>query len=129
MPEDIFKVFARLGFSKYEAMAYATLCACGRLKIGELAKYSGVPQSRIYLIVSQLEQKGAVIVSRVWPSTAENVPLREIVSSRVKQYLRDAETVSEYIKSIQSTEIFKHLYHTRKIALRSNGRLDLCPQA
>ena len=129
MPEDIFKVFARLGFSKYEAMAYATLCACGRLKIGELAKYSGVPQSRIYLILSQLEEKGAVVLSKIRPKTAESIPLKQIISSRVRQYLRDAQNIMEYVESIQNTEVFKHLYHTRKIALRSNGRFDLCPEA
>ena len=129
LPEDIFTVFARLGFSRYEAKAYATLCACGRLKMGELAKYSSVPQSKIYSIVENLEGKGAVNVSRGGRiATAESVSLKEIVAARMRQYLRDAQRVSEYVESIQNAEAFKHLYHTRRIALRSNGRVSLSPQ-
>jgi len=129
LPEDIFTVFARLGFSQYEAMAYATLCACGRLKMGMLAKYSRVPQSKIYDVASSLEDKGAAIVSRTRPAIAESVPLKQIVSARVRQYLDDAQKIAEYVQSIQNTELFKHLYHTRRIALRSNGRASLSPQA
>lgn len=128
LPEDIFSVFGRLGFSKYEAEVYATLCACGRLKMGQLAKYSTVPQSKIYCVVKSLEDKGAIVVSRVWKATAESVPLKQIVAERVREYLRDAQTVREYVESIQNTEAFKHLYHTRRIALRSNGRPTLPAQ-
>jgi len=129
LPEDIFTVFARLGFSRYEAKAYATLCACGSLKMGELAKYSTVPQSKIYLVVEGLERKHAVVVSRIWKSTAESASFRQIVASRIKQYLRDAETVSDYVESIRNTEAFKHMHHTRRIALRSNGRFALPAQS
>jgi len=128
LPEDIFTVFGRLGFSRYEAKVYATLCACGRLKMGELAKYSTVPHSRIYGIVERLEQKGEVIVSRTWTSTAHSVPLKQIVASRVRHYLQDAHKVAKYVESIQNTEAFKHFYNTRRIALRSNGRLTLPSQ-
>ncbi len=126
LPEDIFTVFSRLGFSKYEAMAYATLCACGRMKMGQLAKYSRIPQSKIYYVLDSLEIKGAVVISRARPLTAESVPLKTIVSLRVKQYLQDTRTVSEYVESIQNTRIFEHLYRTRRIALR---RLALPSQA
>lgn len=129
LPEDIFTIFERLGFSKYEAKVYATLCACGRLKMHQLAKYSNVPQSKIYYVIDNLERKKAVIVSRDRPTTAESVPLKLIVSLRVKQYLQDAQRVLDYVESIQNTEVFKHLYHTRRIALRSNGRINLPTQA
>ena len=91
LPEDIFTVFARLGFSKYEAQVYATLCACWRLKMLPLARYSTVPQSKVYLTVESLEEKGAVVVSRLWKTTAESVSLKQIVAARMSEYLRDAE--------------------------------------
>ena len=128
LPEDIFTVFARLGFSKYEAKVYATLCACGRLKMRQLARYSTVPQSKIYSVVESLEMKGAVVVIRASKAIAESMSLRQIVASRIKQYLRDAQAVSKYVKSIQNTEAFKHMYHSRRIALRSNGKLTLPAQ-
>jgi len=128
LPEDIFTVFGRLGFSKYEAEVYATLCACGRLKMRQLARYSTVPHSKIYSVVESLERKGAVVVSRASKAIAESTSLRQIVASRIKQYLRDARTVSDYVESIQNTGAFKHMYHTRKIALRSNGRITLPAQ-
>lgn len=129
LPENIFEVFARLGFGAYEAKVYATLCACGRLKIRELSKYSDVPQSKIYEVLDGLEKKDAVVISRSPPTTAESVPVKQVVASRVRQYLRDAERIARYVESIQSTELFKHFYHTQRIALRSNGRLSLPTQA
>ena len=48
LPESIFEVFSRLGFTEYEAKVYAVLCACGRLKVGALSKYSNVPQCKVY---------------------------------------------------------------------------------
>jgi sugar-specific transcriptional regulator TrmB len=128
LPEDIFAVFGRLGFSRYEAKVYATLCACGRLKMQELATYSTVPQSKLYAVVEGLEHKGAVVVSRVRISTAESVSLRHIVATRMRQYMEDAQKISAYVEAIQSTEAFKHLCHTRRIALRSNGALSSPPQ-
>ena len=122
-------MFARLGFPRYEAKVYATLCACGRLKMRELAKYSTVPQSRIYSVVERIEEKGVVVVSRVWTAIVESMPLKQIVAARVSQYLRDAQAVSKYVESIQNTGTFKHFYHTRRVALRSNGRLSLPSQA
>lgn len=74
-------MFGRLGFSRYEAKVYATLCACGRLKMGELAKYSTVPHSRICGIVERLEQMGAVVVSRTCPATAESVSPKQMVAT------------------------------------------------
>jgi len=38
-------------------------------------------------------------------------------------------SVLEYVKSIQNTEMFKHLYRTRRSAVRGNGRLSLLPRA
>ncbi len=128
LPEDIFTVFARLGFTRYEAMVYATLSACGSLKMGQLAKYSRVPQCKIYGVIDSLEEKGAVVVSKVQPLTAESVPLKEVVSFRFRQYLSDARKVSGYVESIQNTRAFEHLYRTRKVALRSNGRPSLPSQ-
>jgi sugar-specific transcriptional regulator TrmB len=129
LPEDIFTVFARLGFSKYEARAYATLSACGRLKMGQLAKYSSVPQSKIYAVADSLEEKGAVILAKDFPATAESITLKQIVSARVKRYLQDAQRVLEYVESIQNTKAFEHLYRTRRASLRINGRFDLPSQA
>jgi len=63
-------VFARLGFSRYEAKVYATLCAYGRLKMGKLAKYSSVPQSKIYSVIGCLEEK--VYLKGGWLDAAEH---------------------------------------------------------
>jgi len=72
LPEDIFSVFERLGFSRYEAKVYATLCACGRLKMGHLAKYSTVPQSKIYLVVESLEEHESANRIRTRSTREEN---------------------------------------------------------
>jgi len=49
-----------IGLTKNESKAYKTLLEHGKLGAGEISKFSGVPYSRIYDVLSSLEQKGLI---------------------------------------------------------------------
>lgn len=56
----IIERLAHIGFSKYEAKAYACLLAKNPVSAYELAKASGIPTSKIYEVLSRLSEKKAV---------------------------------------------------------------------
>ena len=53
-------VKAHFGLNSYEAQVYLALLEKGPLTAGELTKYTTVPRSRIYDVLSMLEKKGFV---------------------------------------------------------------------
>ena len=50
--------YSLVGLNKYEGAAYEALIQFGRLTASELSKHSGVPQGKIYDVMSALEFKG-----------------------------------------------------------------------
>jgi hypothetical protein len=49
-----------VGFSEYEAKAYATLVQGGAMTGYQLAKASGIPRPNVYPVIDRLEKRGAV---------------------------------------------------------------------
>ena len=58
---DAISQLQQLGFSEYEARAYAMLLQRSPLNGYELAKFSGVPRANVYAILQKLEDRGAVV--------------------------------------------------------------------
>ena len=50
----------KFGFSKYETLVYTTLLMKGSSTASEIVETSGIPQPRLYDIVSSLERKGLI---------------------------------------------------------------------
>jgi sugar-specific transcriptional regulator TrmB len=59
---NIIKNLASIGFSEYEAKAYAALHKKNPVTAYELSKASGIPTSKIYEVLSRLDEKGIVSV-------------------------------------------------------------------
>ncbi|MFA5663874.1 TrmB family transcriptional regulator [Castellaniella sp.] len=51
----------QLGFTEYEARAYAALVAEGELNGYELAKKTGIPRANIYAVAARLVERGAIL--------------------------------------------------------------------
>ncbi|MFA7437962.1 TrmB family transcriptional regulator [Castellaniella sp.] len=51
----------QLGFTEYEARAYAALVAGGEMNGYELAKKTGIPRANIYAVAARLVERGAVL--------------------------------------------------------------------
>lgn len=86
----------RLGFTRYEALAYVALLRRSPLTGYELAKTSGVPRPNIYAVLDRLEERGAVMRVNVTSAT-QFVPVAsgELVGRlrrNLEQTLREAET-------------------------------------
>lgn len=86
---DILRALQQLGFTEYEARAYAALVAGGELNGYALAKASGIPRANIYAVAGKLVARGAA--SRVertagaaYVALAPKQLLREIDAERRK---------------------------------------------
>jgi len=84
-----------LGFSEYEAKAYAALLTKSPVSGYELAKLSGVPRSMIYEVVGKLTARGAAMLLRTGGSTKyAPVPAEEFLD----QLQREHETLIDSLK-------------------------------
>ena len=57
--KDVAPLLQDLGFSEYEARAYATLVGTGTANGYEIAKASGMPRANVYAVLEKLVQRGA----------------------------------------------------------------------
>jgi sugar-specific transcriptional regulator TrmB len=59
--DELFKSLMTLGFTQYQARAYLALLQAPRISGYELARRSGIPQSKIYEVADKLIQKELVV--------------------------------------------------------------------
>jgi sugar-specific transcriptional regulator TrmB len=69
MDDDVMDKLVDLGFSEYEAKAYAALLRESPVTGYQLSKLSGVPRSMIYEVVGKLTARGAAMTLRTGGST------------------------------------------------------------
>ncbi len=118
--ENIIKFLQGLGLNEYEAKAYSALSMTGPMKAGDIAKESGVPQSKIYWVLDDLIEKQFVEVAEGKPkeyrATAADVALRRLVEEKeksitsVKSELRE---MSGYLKPVKGGEAMSGIWTVR----------------
>ena len=57
---DLISNLVEFGLSQYEARAYITMVGRGSLSASEIAYYSNLPRTKIYLTLKKLEKKGTI---------------------------------------------------------------------
>jgi len=103
--ERVLRHLAELGLSNYEGKAYFGSLVLGRAKAWDLARYSTVPQSRIYNVIERLQEKGLVEMQGK-PVYVEPVPLRELASRMVKyrqEQIRKTRKAEQELESLVRT--------------------------
>jgi sugar-specific transcriptional regulator TrmB len=103
--EEIIRILGKLGLSYYESKAYAALVFLGPSKASIISEESGVTQSRIYDILSQLMNKQLVEVFRGRPkeykAVRPAVALRQLLAAherRLKLLKRKVSKISSLLK-------------------------------
>jgi sugar-specific transcriptional regulator TrmB len=64
---DLVGNLEEFGLSQYEARAYLTMIGKGSLSASEIAYYSHLPRTKIYLTLKKLEKKGLSVISQQKP--------------------------------------------------------------
>jgi sugar-specific transcriptional regulator TrmB len=94
--EKVLKVLRSCGLTEYESKAYFTLLLTDREKMWELSKKSSVPQSKIYLVVDSLKNKGLVDLSEESPKTASPRPLEPYLSKAINSKQKEISKLVDY---------------------------------
>lgn len=102
MPADIELVasLTRLGFTQYEAQAYAALVGQAALTGAEVGRRASMPPSKVYETLGRLEARGAVLVNRSEPVRYTALPhtaLLKELRERFDADLAAAETALEQL--------------------------------
>ncbi|MBI4362796.1 MAG: TrmB family transcriptional regulator [Euryarchaeota archaeon] len=74
-----------LGLTEYQAKAYLALVETGSATAGQLPAESGVPRTRIYATMEQLNEKGLVKILPETPIRYRPVPVQEFLRRRAEE--------------------------------------------
>lgn len=107
------------GLSYYEAKAYVTLIGKGSLSASEIAYYSRLPRTKIYLTLKKLEKKGLSVVSQQKPLICSAINPKEAFEEiltlheqrlknmrKVIDKLQQLNEKSNYIKGLEEKRYF-----------------------
>ena len=87
--DEIVNALRNLGFREYEAKVYAALIVRGELTASEIHKVSGVPRTKVYEVLRNLEDKGFVEVIKSSPASFRAID-PEMVLEDYKQSLESS---------------------------------------
>lgn len=104
---DVTPLLQDLGFSEYEARAYASLVGSGPANGYEVAKVSGMPRANVYAVLEKLVQRGAARRMRERNAVRyAAVPPREFLRGLEKEHARTLAAAGEALQTlVRGTEI------------------------
>ncbi len=100
---DLIGNLEEFGLSQYEARAYLTMIGKGSLSASEIAYYSHLPRTKIYLTLKKLEKKGLLVISQQKPLICSAINPTEAFEEIVliqEQKLRNMKRVVEKLQKI-----------------------------
>ncbi|MEM2488041.1 MAG: helix-turn-helix domain-containing protein [Thermoproteota archaeon] len=90
-----------LGLSLYEGKAYFSCLVLGKAKAWELARYSAVPQSRVYYVLERLEEKGLVKIEEGRPKYVKAIPVKELAYRMVEHRKKQIEDIKKARRELE----------------------------
>ncbi len=107
--EFLKKLRASFDLNIYEVKVWTALLSRGIATAGELADISGVPRSRSYDVLENLEKKGFIIMKLGKPIKYIAVKPEEILK-RIKRKVKDeADNHLKVLEKVSSTDIYKEI--------------------
>ncbi len=135
--ELINKIRDIFDLNMYEAKAWLALLSKGIASAGEVAEISGIPRSRTYDVLENLEKKGFALVKLGKPVRYIGVKPEVIIEKLKNNVQKEAREKIEYISRIKETEEFEKLkalyeqnenFHKEASASILRGKLNISNQ-
>jgi sugar-specific transcriptional regulator TrmB len=101
--EQLTQALAKLGLSQYQAKTYAALASLGPSDVADIQKASGVPRTKIYEVLDQLLDMGAVEFQSGRPIFYNALPPNIVVDRMRNSYLAAADDATRLIAEMQQT--------------------------
>jgi sugar-specific transcriptional regulator TrmB len=108
--KNILTHLQHLNFSQYESMAYLALLKQGEVTGYELAKNSGIPDSKIYAVLNKLLEKNVILALDSDPLKYTPIPPDDIISRMKSDYLNTFDTLSKSLNDIYQNEQMSDQY-------------------
>lgn len=135
---EILDTLKRFGLSEYESKVYSALVFLGPSKVGDIARGSKVPQSKIYGILEELTEKQLVEVFEGRPkefkAVSPEVALKTLIEEKEKELksLKDkAELISNFLKPVEREDLIEGIWtqkgeKSKEVLNRLSEMLERC---
>ena len=101
--EQLTQAFTKLGLSQYQAKVYAALSAIGPSGVTEIQRVSGVPRTKIYEVLEQLQDMGTVEFQSGRPTIYNALSPNVLVDRMRSSYLSAADDATRLLAEMQQT--------------------------
>lgn len=115
--DRILETLMSCGLTEYESKVYFTLLLTEKSKMLELSKKSSVPQSKIYLTVDGLRDKGLVDVNDEMPKTATPRKFEPYLGKAINEKQKEISNLIESGNSIRDI-----IHGLRPIAIKYRNK-------
>ena len=93
-----------LGLTEYQAKAYTALLTPKVATAEEVSRLSGVPRSKVYQVLMDLQKQGWIKVQKGRPLKFRPKDPRAVVASKMERFTKDIETVKGELTDIYDKE-------------------------
>ncbi len=125
---DLVGNLEEFGLSQYEARAYLTMIGKGSLSASEIAYYSHLPRTKIYLTLKKLEKKGLSVISQQKPLICSAInpteAFEEIVIIQEKRLMNMKKVIDKLQKINDKSNYLKGLEEKRYFILDPKSTLQ-----
>jgi sugar-specific transcriptional regulator TrmB len=101
--EHLTQAFCKLGLSLYQAKVYSALASLGPSGVAEIQRTSGVPRTKIYEVLEQLLDMGAVEFQSGRPTIYNSLSPSVLVDRMRNSYLSAADDANRLLADMQQT--------------------------
>lgn len=101
--KQLTEALTKLGLSQYQAKVYSALASLGPSGVADIQKASGVPRTKIYEVLNQLLDMGAVEFQSGRPIFYNALPPNIVVDRMRNSYLSAADDATRLIAEMQQT--------------------------
>lgn len=101
-----------LDWSQYEAAAYTVLVKDGPLEASDIALMADIPDSRIYSVLSSLEDKGCVLKQGRRPAEYDAQHPRYVIQDEQERFIEESDQVEAKLENAWESERDPAVDHT-----------------